>query len=66
MRVKICGYTVAESGEASAVDKAGLEKAMAERNLDLDVYLGRGDAGIEVWTCDYSYDYVRINAEYHT
>jgi glutamate N-acetyltransferase/amino-acid N-acetyltransferase len=28
--------------------------------------LGRGDADIEVWTCDYSYDYVKINAEYHT
>jgi len=66
MRVKICGFTVAESGEAAEVDKAELEEAMARRNLDVDVFLGRGDAHIEVWTCDYSYDYVKINAEYHT
>ncbi len=66
MRVKICGFTVAEKGEAAEVDIGKLEEAMTGRNLDLDVFLGRGDAGMEVWTCDYSYDYVRINAEYHT
>ncbi|RJP27456.1 MAG: bifunctional glutamate N-acetyltransferase/amino-acid acetyltransferase ArgJ [Actinobacteria bacterium] len=66
MRVKICGVTVAERGEASEVDMEKLEEAMAGRELDLDVFLGRGEAAMEVWTCDYSYDYVKINAEYHT
>jgi glutamate N-acetyltransferase/amino-acid N-acetyltransferase len=32
--------------------------------LDLD--LGLGAVSATVWTCDFSYDYVRINAEYHT
>ncbi len=32
----------------------------------LEVSLGRGEAGVEVWTCDLSYEYVRINAEYRT
>jgi len=26
----------------------------------------RGDAAASVWTTDFSYDYVRINAEYRT
>jgi len=66
MRVEICGITVAESGEAAEVDMERLEKAMTGKDLDLDVFLGRGDASIEIWTCDFSYDYVKINADYHT
>jgi glutamate N-acetyltransferase/amino-acid N-acetyltransferase len=30
------------------------------------VELNRGPAGTTVWTCDFSYDYVKINAEYRT
>jgi len=30
------------------------------------VELGRGPAEATVWTCDFSYDYVKINAEYRT
>jgi len=33
-------------------------------DIGLDLGLGRGSA--RFWTCDLSYDYVRINAEYHT
>ena len=30
------------------------------------VVLGRGKADATVWTCDFSFDYVKINAEYRT
>ena len=30
------------------------------------IVLGRGDAVEQIWTCDLSHDYVRINAEYRT
>jgi glutamate N-acetyltransferase/amino-acid N-acetyltransferase len=30
------------------------------------VALHRGTAGATVWTCDFSYDYVKINAEYRS
>ena len=30
------------------------------------VRLGAGRHATRLWTCDLSYDYVRINAEYHT
>jgi glutamate N-acetyltransferase/amino-acid N-acetyltransferase len=32
--------------------------------IDLDLHIGEGSA--VVWTCDLSYDYVKINADYHT
>lgn len=30
------------------------------------IELGRGTASSEVWTCDFSYDYVKINADYRS
>lgn len=34
--------------------------------ITVRIILGRGDFSAHVWTCDLSYDYVRINAEYRT
>jgi glutamate N-acetyltransferase/amino-acid N-acetyltransferase len=39
---------------------------MAMDTFRIGVALGRGDARARVMTCDLSYDYVRINAEYRT
>ncbi len=64
--IRIGGITAAEAGKPTEADIAELEAAVAGKKITLDVVLGRGDADIEVWTCDYSYDYVKINAEYHT
>ncbi|MEE8428241.1 MAG: bifunctional glutamate N-acetyltransferase/amino-acid acetyltransferase ArgJ [Gammaproteobacteria bacterium] len=41
-------------------------RVMARSDITIRVELGRGDAKDQVWTCDLSYDYVRINAEYRT
>ena len=40
--------------------------AMAPEEIAVRVELNRGDARATVWTTDFSYDYVRINAEYRT
>ena len=40
--------------------------AMAKPEFSVRVALHRGRAGATVWTCDFSYDYVKINAEYRT
>jgi glutamate N-acetyltransferase/amino-acid N-acetyltransferase len=40
------------------------EMKPAEITIRIDV--GRGDASATVWTCDFSYDYVKINAEYRS
>jgi glutamate N-acetyltransferase/amino-acid N-acetyltransferase len=39
---------------------------MAEHYIIVQILLREGAAGATVWTCDLSYDYVKINAEYHT
>jgi len=30
------------------------------------VVLNRGDESVTIWTCDFSYDYVKINADYRS
>jgi glutamate N-acetyltransferase/amino-acid N-acetyltransferase len=46
-------------------EQAGRE-AMAGPEIGIRVALGRGQARTQVLTCDLSYDYVKINAEYRT
>ncbi len=38
----------------------------ANSQVNITVDLGVGSASARYWTCDLSYDYVKINAEYHT
>ncbi len=49
----------------SYTEKAGQE-VMEQEDITVTILLGRGQAKEEVLTCDFSYDYVRINAEYRT
>ncbi len=39
---------------------------MKKAEFVVRVVLGRGKADATVWTCDFSFDYVKINAEYRT
>lgn len=42
------------------------QQVMSQSEITIQVKLGRGEAAKTVWTCDFSYDYVKINAEYRT
>jgi glutamate N-acetyltransferase/amino-acid N-acetyltransferase len=50
---------------ASYTEHAGAQ-VMAQAEFTVRIDLGRGAASETVWTCDFSYDYVKINAEYRT
>ena len=39
---------------------------MAQPEIGIRISLGRGTAVDTVWTCDFSYDYVKINADYRS
>jgi glutamate N-acetyltransferase/amino-acid N-acetyltransferase len=58
---------VAERGMiAPSYTEAAGARVMAQQEFTVHVDLGRGIASDTVWTCDFSYDYVKINAEYRT
>jgi glutamate N-acetyltransferase/amino-acid N-acetyltransferase len=67
VRILINDVLIAEGGaRAAGYSEAAGAAAMAPRELRIQVELGRGDATETVWTSDFSYDYVRINAEYRS
>jgi glutamate N-acetyltransferase/amino-acid N-acetyltransferase len=49
-----------------AANQDALRKKMQKKNILLNIHLGEGKEWAELYTCDFSYDYVRINAEYTT
>lgn len=58
---------IVEHGEpAKTYTEQQGQKVMDQEEIAIKVQLGRGDATDTVWTCDFSYDYVKINAEYRT
>ena len=42
------------------------QRVMKQSEITVRVVLGRGEAVDTVWTCDLSYDYVKINADYRS
>ena len=57
---------VANGGRAPSYTEAQGVAAMAPEEIVIRVELQRGAASETVWTCDFSHDYVTINAEYRT
>jgi glutamate N-acetyltransferase/amino-acid N-acetyltransferase len=42
------------------------QRVMKQSEITVRVALGRGSAADQVWTCDFSHDYVSINADYRS
>ena len=42
------------------------QRVMNQAEITVRVVLNRGTASTTVWTCDFSYDYVKINASYRS
>jgi glutamate N-acetyltransferase/amino-acid N-acetyltransferase len=57
---------VRNGGRADDYTEEAGQQVMNNAEITITVKLGRGDAVQEVLTCDFSYDYVKINAEYRT
>ncbi|MDR1519037.1 MAG: bifunctional glutamate N-acetyltransferase/amino-acid acetyltransferase ArgJ [Planctomycetota bacterium] len=64
--MSLCGKSMFEKGAPVNFNKAELSKAMKAEKIELAVDLGLGKAEATALTCDLSYDYVKINADYTT
>lgn len=67
IRVYLDNVLIAENGGRAATyqEEQGYS-ILKQSDITIRVVLGRGEAKTTVWTCDLSYDYVRINAEYRS
>ena len=66
MSISIGATEVFRNGEPTDFDVTQAEAQMAFDDLTIRIQLGEGNANWTAWTCDFSYEYVKINAEYHT
>ncbi len=67
LRLFLDDTLVAElGGRASGYREEDGQRLLRQSEITIRVELGRGQDEITVWTCDLSYDYVRINADYRT
>jgi glutamate N-acetyltransferase / amino-acid N-acetyltransferase len=67
VKVWLDDVLVAENGgRAAAYREEDGARIMAQAEITVRVDLGRGAAKASVYTCDFSYDYVKINADYRS
>lgn len=59
-------HVVTHGGRHPAYQEADGARVMKQSEITISVDLKRGDAQATVWTCDFSYDYVKINADYRS
>ena len=67
MQLYLGDVLVAEhGGRAAAYQEVQGAAVMKAPEILVRVVLNRGKAEATVWTCDFSYDYVKINADYRS
>lgn len=66
VNLEIGGVRLVENGMNCNVPLESLKDIMEQHDISMKIDLGAGSEEATVWTCDFSYEYVKINGEYHT
>ncbi len=66
IEVEFAGVLTCRNGTAVSFDEDEASAALSADEIEVVIDLHVGDGTATVWTCDMSYDYVRINADYRT
>jgi glutamate N-acetyltransferase/amino-acid N-acetyltransferase len=65
--VSLCGVPVFRGGaSAGPAARRRAERRLANAEVEIEIALGAGQGTAQLWTCDLTYEYVKINAEYTT
>ena len=64
--VYLADYRLVKNGMDAGYDEDKATALFAQDPVRITIDLRAGDTEITMWTCDYSYDYIRINADYRT
>ena len=59
-------YQLVKEGMDSGFDEEKATQLFSEDTVTITANLNAGNAEATMWTCDYSYDYIKINADYRT
>ena len=65
LRIKIGNFIVAENGKISEnYDEKKLKEYMEWESIEIEVNLKLGNDAFKCYTCDFTHDYIDINADY--
>lgn len=64
--ITIGGVQLCENGSMIGFDEALAKEVLEEKDIHVIIDLNQGDAHDRMFTCDYSYDYVKINGSYRS
>lgn len=66
VNLSIGGVRLVENGMNCNIPLTSLTDIMSEHDITMTIDMAAGNECATVWTCDFSYEYVKINGEYHT
>jgi glutamate N-acetyltransferase/amino-acid N-acetyltransferase len=66
LAITFAGVKVCEGGTAISFNEDEAFLALSKPEVEVQVDLGAGLGQARIWTCDFSYDYVKINGEYRS
>lgn len=66
VELKVAGISVFRKNEPQKLDFRELEDLFSKKEIEMTIRLNAGKESARVFTCDLSYDYVKINGEYTT
>ncbi len=66
LEIALNDVAILARGEKEVDNRAELKKEIKKDELTFEINLNSGSKSNKIWTCDLSYKYVAINAEYHT
>ncbi len=64
--IDIMGLPVCRQGLTVIFDEEEALRRFERPEIDIDIDLGAGSFSTMMWTCDFSYEYVKINGDYRT
>ncbi len=64
--VSMAGIPIYGKGGGLPFDSEAATQALSATDVEIEIDLGQGEANTTIYTCDLTYDYIRINAEYTT
>ena len=64
--VWLSDYQLVKDGMDAGFDEDKATELFSKDTVTITVDLNAGDASVTMWTCDYSHDYISINADYRT
>ena len=64
--IKLCGVKVCENGNAAEYNEEDVKELLHEHDISIDIDLKDGEFDDRMYTCDFSYDYVKINGSYRS